>query len=170
MMSALDPAALTPQLGVPGPWLDRLPHFRMGFTPSNGAEIQSEWLLPRSATLEAIARLRRLGPLVAPLLQTAEIRTVAADALWLSGAYGRDTVGVHFTWLLDVPGVERILPAVDAALLPLGGRPHWGKMHNLGARELQDMYPMWDRFHAVRRQLDPAGLFMNDHLTHIFGA
>ena len=169
MMSALDPAALTPQLGVPGPWLDRLPHFRMGFTPSNGAEIQSEWLLPRSATLEAIARLRRLGPLVAPLLQTAEIRTVAADALWLSGAYGRDTVGVHFTWLLDVPGVERILPAVDAALLPLGGRPHWGNCSCGGVADLEPLYERFADFRALRQRLDPQRCFGNAYLDRVLG-
>ncbi len=111
MLAGADTAAVTRQGGVAGPWNRRLPHFRMEFTPSRGEELQSEYLVPRPRAAEAIGRLRELGPLFDGLLQVTEVRTIAADDLWLSGAYGGDAVGLHFTWVRDVPGVYAVLPA-----------------------------------------------------------
>lgn len=159
--------AVTDQSGVPGPWLDRLPHFRMEFTPSRGAELQSEYLVPRASAGAAISALRRLATVMAPLLQVAEIRTVARDSLWLSSSYDTDVVGFHFTWLLDEPAVYAVLPAIEAALLPLGARPHWGKCFVAGAAELAPLYPRWDEFRRLRDQQDPGRKFGNAFLDAV---
>lgn len=161
--------AVTDQTGVPGRWLDRLPHFRMEFTPSRGAELQSEYLVPRAAGPAAIAALRGLAARMAPVLQVAEIRTVARDALWLSSSYDTDVVGFHFTWLLDEPAVYAVLPAIEAALLPLGARPHWGKCFVARAAELAPLYPRWDDFRALRDRADPGRRFGNAFLDDVLG-
>lgn len=158
-------AAVTEQGGVPGPWLDRLPHFRLGHKPSAGAELQSEYLLPRESAPEALTRLREMGPRIAPLLQITELRTVAADGLWLSPAGGRDVLGVHFTWKLDVPGVLGLLPSLEAVLLPLGARPHWGKLFH--TTEVGALYPRWADFLELRAHHDPAGKFANSFLDRL---
>ena len=160
-------AAVTAQLGVPGPWLERLPHFRMEFTPSRGEELQSEYLVPRGRALEAIERLRGLGRLLSPLLQSCELRTMAADELWLSGAQGRDTVGFHFTWVRDVEGVHALLPAIEAALLPLGARPHWGKCFVTSAPDLTAAFPRMGDFCLLRERTDPERKFGNAFLDGV---
>ncbi|MER5639131.1 FAD-binding protein [Kitasatospora sp. NPDC002227] len=149
----------TPQLGVPGPWHERLPHFRPEFTPSSGAELQSEFLLPRAAAAAAVTELRALGARLAPVLHISEVRTVAADELWLSPSYGRASVAFHFTWKPDLAAVAPVLGAVERALLPLGGRPHWGKLA-LSARAASG-YERLPDFLALRRELDPDGKFGN---------
>jgi hypothetical protein len=103
----IDPLNCTSQLGVPGRWSDRLPHFRMGFTPSSGDELQSEFFVPRERAVEAIGAVRQLADTIRPVLQVSEIRTIAADDLWMSPQYGRDSVGIHFTWRRDQAAVER---------------------------------------------------------------
>lgn len=158
--------AVTEQGGVPGPWLDRLPHFRLGHKPSAGAELQSEYLLPRTAVAQALTRLRRLAPAIAPLLQISEIRSIAADDLWLSGAYGRDTVAVHFTWRLAPSGVAAVLPTIEEQLLPLGARPHWGKV--FATTDLAAQYPKWTDFAELRAHHDPTGKFTNAFLDRLF--
>jgi len=120
----LDPTPCTPQLGRPGPWYDRLPHFRMGFTPSAGEELQSEYLLPRRHAAAAIEAVRALGDRIRPLLMTCEIRTVAADPLWLSTAHGQDSVALHFTWVRAQDAVEELLVDMEAVLAPFASRPH----------------------------------------------
>jgi xylitol oxidase len=153
-----DPVHCTAQLGRPGPWWDRLPHFRMGFTPSSGEELQSEYLVPRRHAVAAIQALRALAPALRPVLQVSELRTVAADRLWLSPQYGGDTLGVHFTWTREPAAVERVLRGVEAALAPLAARPHWGKLFLAapGAR-----YPRRADFQALAERLDPRGAFRN---------
>jgi xylitol oxidase len=165
----MDVRNTTQQLGVVGPWSERLAHFRFEFTPSNGEEIQSEYLVPRARAVEAIRAVRELGPLIAPLLQISEIRTVAADDLWLSSAYGTDVVGLHFTWLRDQAGVESVLPALEAALLPLGARPHWGKLYVDLDGVVPGLYPRLDAFRALADRLDPEGRFRNPFLTRLLG-
>ena len=123
-----DPHACTPQLGEPGPWYDRLPHFRLEFTPSSGAEIQSEWLMDRAYAPDAIEALRSVGPRIAPTIRSAEIRTVATDGLWLSSAYERDVFGVHVTWHPDAARVDRLVGEIESVLAPFAPRPHWGKV------------------------------------------
>jgi alditol oxidase len=169
-MLAGEPAdAVTEQLGVPGPWLDRLPHFRLGHKPSAGAELQSEYLVPREHAIEAIGVLRTMGLRIAPLLHVSEIRSVAADELWLSGGYGHDVVALHFTWRLDPAGVGALLPAIEAELLPLGARPHWGKVFAATARELASLYPKWTDFAELRRTTDPRDRFANAFTRRVLG-
>lgn len=169
MLAGGDTAATTQQLGVAGPWLHRLPHFRMEFTPSNGAELQSEYLVPRSQALVAIDRLRALGAVMEPLLQAAEFRTVAADDQWLSSASGRDVLGVHFTWRRDPDAVYALLPQIEDALLPLGARPHWGKCFVAGAAELAQLYDQLPAFRSLRDRVDPERKFDNSFLSRVLG-
>jgi alditol oxidase len=161
--------AITQQGGVPGPWLDRLPHFRMEFTPSRGEELQSEYPLPRERILEASERLRDLADHIAPVLMVTELRTVAADSHWLSSSHGHDVVGVHFTWARDVERVYAVLPLIERALLPLGARPHWGKCFVAGAAELEPLYPRMADFRELRRRVDPEGKFANAFLARVLG-
>jgi xylitol oxidase len=167
----IDPTPATPQLGSAGPWSDRLPHFRMGFTPSNGDEIQSEYLLPRAHAVPALEALRGLGDRIRPLLQTCEIRTIAADPLWLSTAHEQDSVAVHFTWVQAQAAVEELLVDVEAALLPLGARPHWGKVFLADAGTLAPRYPRHADFADLVQRLDPRGAFGNAWLErHVLGS
>lgn len=165
MLAGADVEAVTEQLGASGPWHQRLPHFRMEFTPSRGEELQSEYLLPRRAATEAVDRLRALAPSYAGLLQVSEVRTVAADDLWLSSAQGRDVVGLHFTWVRDVAGVYAVLPAIEEALLPLGARPHWGKCFVADAAALRPLYPHFDDFRDLAQRVDPHGKLRNAYLA-----
>lgn len=167
MIATMDVRNTTEQLGVFGPWSERLAHFRFEFTPSNGAEIQSEYLVPRANAVEAIRAVRELAPLIAPLLLVSEIRTVAADDLWLSSASGTDAVGLHFTWQRDQAGVEAILPALEAALLPLGARPHWGKVYVDADNVVPGLYPRLHAFRALADSFDPTGAFRNPFLTRL---
>ena len=153
--------ACTEQLGLPGPWIHRLPHFRLDFTPSNGAELQSEYILPRVHAAAAIEALRGLAPRLTPLLQVAEIRTMAADDLWLSMAYREDSIGFHFTWKLLPPEVEALLPVLEEALAPFGARPHWGKLFHAGAGHLASLYERLPEFIALAERLDPDHKFRN---------
>jgi xylitol oxidase len=162
--------ACTAQLGEPGPWLDRLPHFRMDVTPSNGAEIQSEYLLPRHHAPAALRAVRQLGDRIRPFLQISEIRTVAADDLWLSTAWQRDSVGIHFTWKLDHPGVDSVLPEVEAALAPFDPRPHWGKHFLMPGALVAERYERLPEFRQLAGRLDPRGTFRNPFLErHVLG-
>jgi xylitol oxidase len=153
----LDPVNCTAQLGVPGPWFDRLPHFRMGFTPSVGEEIQSEYHVGRSDAIGAIEALRGQADVMRPVLQVCEIRTIAADALWMSPQYERDSVALHFTWEREPEAVRRVLQQVEAALEPFDPRPHWGKLF-LRAPS----YPRAADFARLAARLDPRGAFRNE--------
>ncbi|MBV8943858.1 MAG: FAD-binding protein [Solirubrobacterales bacterium] len=170
-IAGLDPANCTPQLGRPGPWMDRLPHFRMGFTPSSGQEIQSEYHLAREQAVEAIDALRSIRPGFQQLVQVSELRTIAADTLWLSPQHGRDTVAIHFTWAPDQRAVERALAEIEAILIPLGARPHWGKLFLAGAADLAGSYERLADFSAMVQRFDPHGKFRNRWLeAHLLGA
>jgi xylitol oxidase len=166
----IDPVNCTRQLGVPGPWSDRLPHFRMGFTPSSGEELQSEYHLPREQAVAALQALRSLAGAIRPVLQVSELRTVAADRLWMSPQHGRETLSVHFTWHKDWPAVRRALVEVEAALAPFGARPHWGKLFLARAADLAPLYGRLGDFTALAGRLDPRGVFVNDWLRrHVLG-
>jgi xylitol oxidase len=166
----LDPVNCTPQLGVPGPWSDRLPHFRMGFTPSSGAELQSEYLIPRRHAATAIQAVHGLADLIRPVLQVSELRTVAADRLWMSPQYGQDTIAIHFTWQPDRAGVEPVLTRLEAALAPCQARPHWGKVFLGHAAAIAPLYQRVGDFERLAGRLDPRGAFRNPWLTsHVLG-
>ncbi|MGI5288184.1 FAD-binding protein [Nonomuraea polychroma] len=153
----------TLQLGVPGPWHERLPHFRPDFEPSGaGDELQSELIVPREHAVKALRELYTIGDRIRPVLQISEVRTVAADDLWLSPFRGRDSVGIHFTWVKDPAGVRPVLELVEETLAPFDPRPHWGKL-----------FTRWpscpDRFRSLARRLDPAGKFANDFTRILLG-
>jgi xylitol oxidase len=163
-------AYATQQLGVPGPWHERLPHFRLDFTPSSGEEIQSEYLLPRPVAAEALDAVAGLGERMAPILLISEIRTVAADELWMSMSYQRDTVALHFTWIKDTAAVTSVAAALEERLLPLGARPHWGKFFTVPAPAVNALYEHSSGFRAQLGQVDPAGKFRNDFINEYFPA
>jgi xylitol oxidase len=166
----LDPTPATPQLGRPGLWSDRLPHFRMGFTPSAGDEIQSEYLLPRRSAVEAIEAVRSVAPAFLPILQVCEVRTIAADRLWMSTAYGEDAVALHFTWQLAPEEVLRAVADLERVLAPFGARPHWGKVFLAGAAELAPLYERHADFVGLVQRMDPRGAFRNAWLErHVLG-
>ncbi|MFJ9134297.1 FAD-binding protein [Streptomyces sp. NBC_01281] len=151
----------TRQFGVPGPWHERLPHFRAEFTPSSGSELQSEYLLARSDALAALHALDAIRGTIAPLLQICEVRTVAADRQWLSPAYGRDTVALHFTWVDDTEAVLPVVRSVERALEPFAPRPHWGKVFAVPPEILRERYARMTDFRTLVDGLDPAGTFTN---------
>lgn len=157
----MSPENCTEQRGVAGPWLDRLPHFRLEHTPSAGEELQSEYLVPRRHALEAIHAVRALRDRIAPLLQISEIRSVAADSLWMSPFHQEDCIGIHFTWVEDWPAVESLLPLLEKELAPFEARPHWGKLFTMAPERLQSLYPRLDDFRRLLRDLDPTGKFRN---------
>jgi len=160
-----DTANVTPQLGRPGPWWDRLAHFRMGFTPSAGDELQSEYFVARAHAIGAIEALRGLSDRMRPLIQVAEIRTTAADRLWLSPQYEQDTVQFHFTWRVEPEAVLDVLRHVEAALAPFAARPHWGKLFIARPR-----YEKLPDFIRLVERLDPRGAFRNRWLdSHVLG-
>ena len=162
----VDPEACTDQGGEPGAWYQRLPHFKLEFTPSAGAELQSEYLMPRQDAVAALEAIRGLAGRIAPLLLVSEVRTVAADDLWLSSSYGTDAVGIHFTWRQDEAAVRALLPSIEAAL-PASARPHWGKIFTLDGAEVRRRYARWDDFAALRAELDPERRFVNDYLERL---
>jgi xylitol oxidase len=153
--------ACTPQLGRPGPWHERLPHFRLDHTPSAGDELQSEYLVDRGDAVPALHALEAMRARLSPLVLVSEIRTVAADELWLSPACRRDSVAIHFTWRPDVRRVTDLLPDVEAVLEPFEPRPHWGKLFATDARVLGSRYDRRRDFVALAQSLDPAGKFRN---------
>ncbi len=162
------PHNATEQLGIPGPWQERLPHFRLAFTPSSGEELQTEYLLPRELAGAAIEALAPLGDRIAPVLQISEIRTVAADDLWLSMASGRDSVAFHFTWIQDDAAVTPVVAAIEAALAPFAARPHWGKVFSTTPETVAGLYPRWDDFAALLPRYDPVGKFRNEFVNRFF--
>ncbi|HVK05169.1 MAG TPA: D-arabinono-1,4-lactone oxidase [Armatimonadaceae bacterium] len=154
----------TPQCGVPGPSHERLPHFRLEYTPSSGAELQTEYLIPRQHALPALRAVAALGETIAPLLWVSEVRTVAADDLWLSPCYRQACVAIHFTWKPDGPGVSALLPALDERLAPFDARPHWGKLFATPPERIAALYPRLSDFRALAARLDPGGTFRNAFL------
>ena len=159
-----DAAPCTPQLGRPGLWSDRLPHFRMGFVPSSGEELQAEYLFPRRYAVEAIEAVRALAERIQPILQVSEIRTVAADRLWMSMSYGEDAVGIHFTWKPERVAVEEMLVRLETALSPFEARPHWGKLFDADAAAIAPLYERMPDFIRLVERLDPRGAFRNSWL------
>jgi xylitol oxidase len=160
----------TEQMGVPGPWYDRLPHFRMGFTPSAGKELQAEYFVARKNAVDAILAVEKLHDQVGPHLLITEIRTIAADNFWMSPCYKQDSVTIHFTLKPDWPAVSKLLPVIEKELAPFHARPHWGKLFTMAPAHLDSLYEKLPEFVALSRRFDPAGKFHNDFLnTNVFG-
>jgi xylitol oxidase len=155
----------TEQMGVPGPSYDRLPHFRMGFTPSAGNELQAEYFVPRKHAIEAILAVERLRDLVGPQLMISEIRTIAADDLWMSPCYKQSSVTIHFTLKPDWPAVSKLLPIIERELTPFQVRPHWGKLFTVSPERLKASYEKLPNFLGLCKKYDPSGKFRNDFLN-----
>lgn len=159
----------TPQQGLVGPWYARLPHFRLEFTPSSGEEIQSEFFVDRRDAVAAFDALWQVRERFSSEVLIGEIRTVAADSLWLSPAYGRDSVAFHFTWAPDAEAVARAVRVVEEALRPFSARPHWGKLFTTPSPgALRELYPRYDDFRALAARLDPSGVFRNTFMREHF--
>ena len=159
-----DPVNCTAQLGAPGPWSERWPHFRSGCVPSSGEEIQSEFFVAREDATAAIAAITPLADRIQPLLLVCELRTVAQDSLWLSPQYRRQSTGIHFTWRRRQPEVQRLVAEIEARLAPFAPRPHWAKLFTARAAALAPRYERLSDFMALRDELDPRAAFSNDWL------
>jgi xylitol oxidase len=158
---------VTPLGGVPGPWMLRLPHFRLDREPSFGAEIQSEYFVDRADAPAALRAVRELAHLIRPHLVVSELRTVARDEVWLSTAYERDALAIHFTWHDRAAEVAAVIPHIEAALAPFAARPHWGKVHAFDAERIAAVHPRLADARAVFERLDPEGRFVNAHLERV---
>lgn len=155
----------TEQLGIPGPWYERLPHFKMGFTPSSGEELQAEYFVPFENGLDAILALEKKKDLIHPQLMISEIRTVKADELWMSPAYKQDVLAIHFTLKQNVNEVSQLLSIIEAELEPFGVRPHWGKLFTIPPSKLRTRYAQFDEFVKLAKEFDPEGKFRNKYLN-----
>lgn len=161
------PVNCTDQLGIPGPWYERMPHFRMDFTPSSGDELQTEYLVPQEHIYEALCAVDKMREQIAPLLHISEVRAIAEDDLWMSPCYKQPCVGVHFTWKSMWDEVEALLPAIDHAFSPFQGRPHWGKLFDAPPERIRSLYPRRPDFEGLAREFDPEGKFKNDFLVRL---
>jgi xylitol oxidase len=155
----------TEQMGVPGPWFERLPHFRMGFTPSSGKELQAEYFVPRKNAVESILAIERLRDRVSPHLLISELRTVAEDRLWMSPCYERPSLALHFTWKPEWDSVRKLLPIIETELAPYQVRPHWGKLFTVEGAQLQSRYEKLTDFQGLLKVYDPRGKFRNAFLA-----
>jgi xylitol oxidase len=149
-------------MSVTGPWYDRLPHFKMGFTPSSGEELQAEYFVPRKDAVAAINAVQTLKDQIKPLLMITEIRTIAADNLWMSPCYQQDSVAIHFTLNQNTEGVLKLLPQIEEKLSPFGVRPHWGKLFTIDPAVLQSRYKRLNDFRQLMKEYDSEGKFVND--------
>ncbi len=157
----MDPEPCTDQLGLPGRWFERLPHFKLEFTPSAAVELQTEYFIPRNRAIEALRAIDSIRDRISPLLQVSEIRTIAADSLWMSPAYDRESVAIHFTWYQKQPEVEALLPILEQALEPFQPRPHWGKLFTMSPNTIADRYSNMAAFVSLVEEMDPEGKFRN---------
>jgi xylitol oxidase len=155
----------TEQTGVPGPWYERLPHFKMDFTPSSGEELQAEYFVPRSQAVEAIKAVATLRNELKPLLMITEIRTIDADQLWMSPCYNQPSVAIHITLNQLVKEVNEFLPKIEEKLAPFNVKPHWGKLFTLDPKVLQSRYERLNDFKNLVNQYDPKGKFRNDFVN-----
>src|ERR1700722_1057006 len=165
-----DATPCTEQMGIPGPWHERMPHFRMNFTPSSGAELQTEYFVPREHAYQAILAVEQLRNRITPHLFVTELRTIAADDLWTSMAYQRPSMALHFTWKPEWSEVKKILPLIEEKLTPFNARPHWAKLFTTPPAALQHLYPKMPAYQTLLKQFDPQGKFRNEFInTNIYG-
>ena len=160
----------TEQMGIPGPWYERLPHFRMNFTPSSGAELQSEYFVPREKGYEAILAVEQLRDQITPHLLISELRTIDADDLWMSQCYKQPSMTIHFTWKPEWPAVKNLLPMIEEKLAPFNAKPHWAKLFTMSPARLKSLYGKMPDYQALLKDYDPDGKFRNEFLnTNIYG-
>ena len=154
----------TDQMGVPGPWYERLPHFKMGFTPSSGKELQAEYFVPQHNAVDAMLAIQKMGKEIGPHLFISEIRTIDADDLWMSPCYKQPSVILHFTWKQEWEPVMKLLPGIERELAPFNAKPHWGKLFTLSSSTLSSRYEKMNEFKKIVAQYDPHGKFRNEFL------
>jgi xylitol oxidase len=168
-IKALSAENCTEQMGVPGPWHERLPHFKVNFTPSSGKELQSEFFVPRSRAYEAILAVESLRDEIGPLLFITELRCIAADDFWMSPCYKRASLAIHFTWKPDWVNVRKLLPKIEAKLAPFNAKPHWGKLFTMAPARFKILYPKLADFQQLLKEYDPAAKLKNEFLaTNIY--
>ncbi len=160
-IAALSAENCTEQMGVPGPWYERLPHFKMGFTPSSGKELQAEYFVPHQHAVEAILAIQKMGKAIGPHLFITEIRTIAADNLWMSPCYKQDSATIHFTWKQEIDAVNKLLPLIEKELSPFNAKPHWGKLFTMSPAVLDSRYEKYADFKKMIKEYDPTGKFRN---------
>ncbi|MEM7538544.1 MAG: FAD-binding protein [Chloroflexota bacterium] len=161
---------LTP-MRVPGPWYERLIHMYLKHPSGPGDELQTEYFVPRHHAIEAMSTVESLRAHLEPILDLTELRTIAADALWMSPAYGQDIVAIQFNWHNDGPGVSRFLPLLEEQLAPFEARPHWGKLFATSPARIQSLYERMADFQVLAQTYDPIGKFRNAFLDeYIFVA
>jgi len=161
----------TEQMGVPGLWYERMPHFKMNFTPSSGAELQTEYFVPRNRAYEAVRAVESLHEKIGPHLFITELRSIAADDLWISMAYERDSLAIHFTWKPETQAVMALLPQIEAKLAPFDARPHWGKLFTIPSKTLASRYEKFADYKSLLSHYDAKGKFRNEFINYnIFGA
>lgn len=168
-IEAISAVNCTPQMGVAGPWHERLPHFKLDFTPSAGEELQAEYFVPRDKGYAAIEAVYGLRDKVNPLIQISEVRSIAADNLLMSPMREQDSIAIHFTWKKDWEGVKKVLPLIEKVLAPFDVRPHWGKLFTIDPSILQKRYKGLGEFKDLIRVLDPKGKFRNEFLERNLG-
>jgi xylitol oxidase len=155
------------EIGTAGPWYQRWPHFRADAEPSRGDEIQSEYFIDRADAPAALRAIRAIAGSFAHHVIWTELRTAAADDLWLSGAYEREAFIIHFTWENRPDEVTAALRLIEPALAPFGARPHWGKRHLFERADIERVSPRLAEARAVFERLDPDGRFVNEHLVRV---
>lgn len=159
----------TEQLGIPGPWNERLAHFKMEFTPSSGEELQSEYMVPRQYSYQALQAINSIRDQISPILHVSEVRTAAEDRFWMSPSYGQPVTCIHLTWKKNWEAVRAILPTIEAVLEPYGAMPHWGKLFLMGSDRLKTVFPRFEDFRAYANSCDPKGKFRNAYLDQVLG-
>jgi xylitol oxidase len=164
----LSPENCTDQMGIPGPSHERLPHFRMNFTPSSGDELQSEYFVPLDKAYQAILAVEKLRDQITPLLQISELRTIDSDDLWMSPCYRRSSMTIHFTWKPEWAAVKNVLPLIEEQLAPFYARPHWAKLFTLPPWRLRKLYAKLPDYQRLLEHYDPSGKFRNDYLSTNF--
>ena len=161
----------TEQMGVPGTWYERLPHFKMGFTPSSGKELQAEYFVPHEHAVEAIQAIQKMGKEIGPHLFISEIRTIDADDFWMSPCYKQPSVTIHFTWKQEWNAVSKLLPAIEKELAPFNAKPHWGKLFTMSPSTLASRHQKMNDFKKVVAEFDSKGKFRNEFLEkNIYGS
>ena len=159
-----DATPCTEQMGIPGPWFERLPHFRMEFTPSSGQELQTEYYVPIKDGYKAIVAVEALRDQITPHLFVTEFRTIASDQLWMSPCYQQTSMTLHFTWKPEWEQVKEILPLIEAKLEPFAFRPHWAKLFVTDPKVLEARYPRLPEYRQLLAKYDPKGKFRNAFL------
>jgi xylitol oxidase len=166
-VGGISPVSCSDQMGMPGRWYERLPHFRPEFTPSTGDELQSEYLIPFEYGAPALRALDQIRHRIHPVLQVCEIRTVAADRFWMSPCHDRQTLAIHFTWIADQSAVLPVVSVVEQLLAGFDARPHWGKIFTIPSGTVARLYPRLADFRDLTVRYDPTAKFRNRFLDAV---